>query len=169
MKYTSAEAAKLLRQLNDRLYQLEQFEEQCKEFLAALGEDADSVRPDYDFGSTQKEIYALHKKIRNVKHALNVFNSVTVVKEFNMTIDEMLVYIPQLTNQKAKLGNMIGRLPKTREAAYASRGTNVIDYRYLNYDPNEAQKEYDRIADILSKAQTALDVTNNTVKLEIDV
>lgn len=169
MKYTSAEAAKLLRQLNDRLFRLEQDEQQRKDFLAALGEDAESVRPEYDFEKTQNDIYDLHKNIRKVKHALNVFNSTTVVKDFKMTIDELLVYIPQLTNQKDKLSNMIGRLPKSREAAYSSRGSNVIDYRYLNYDPEKAQKEYDRISDILSKAQTALDVTNNTLTLNIDL
>ena len=92
MKYTSAEAAKLLRKLNDERQNLLSHETQVCEFVASLGEDPESVRPEYDYEKTQAEINETEKKIIKVKHAINVFNSTHKVPDFDMTVDEMLVY-----------------------------------------------------------------------------
>ena len=167
MKYTSAEAAKLLRSLKEELAALNAMQDRSAEFIAAVGEDIEGVRPQYDFLETQVKIDELQKKIRTVKHALNVFNSTTVIPDFNMTIDEMLVYIPQLTSRKVKLSYMTAKLPKSREQGNVRAG--VIDYRYLNYNPDDAKNEYKRIDDLLSKAQTALDLINSTATLNIDL
>lgn len=113
MKYTSAEAGKLLKKLNDERASLLLREENSKDFLAAVGEDLESVRPDYNFATTQVALNEIETKIRKLKHALNIFNSTTVIPEFGMTIDEMLVYIPQLTIRKDKLARMKDRLPKS--------------------------------------------------------
>lgn len=45
-------------------------------------------------------------KIRKVKHAINVFNTVTNVPDFDMIIDEMLVFFPQLTKKCETLSRM---------------------------------------------------------------
>ena len=97
MLYTSAEAAKLLRKLNEELEIVERHENQSSTFNAALGENPEDVRPEYNYEATQKEITELERKIRTVKHAINEFNLSYVVPEFNMTIDQLLIYIPQLT------------------------------------------------------------------------
>ena len=103
MKYTSAEAAKILRQLNDDCMYLTSREIESREFIAAISEDPESVRPEYNFEETQKKLDELNEKIRKVKHAVNVFNTTHTVPGFDMTVDEMLVYIPQLTGKKNKL------------------------------------------------------------------
>lgn len=167
MKYTSAEAGKLLKKLNDERASILLREENGKEFLAAVGEDIESVRPDYNFATTQVALNEIETKIRKVKHALNVFNSTTVIPEFGMTIDEMLVYIPQLTMRKDKLARMKDRLPKVREQMRVN--SSILDYRYLNYGVDEAAAEYDKISDTLSKAQNALDAANMNQTLEIDI
>lgn len=167
MKYTSAEAGKLLKKLNDERASILLREENGKEFLAAVGEDIESVRPDYNFATTQVALNEIETKIRKVKHALNVFNSTTVIPEFGMTIDEMLVYIPQLTMRKDKLARMKDRLPKVREQTHVN--SSILDYRYLNYGVDEAAAEYDKISDTLSKAQNALDAANMNQTLEIDI
>ena len=167
MKYTSAEAGKLLKKLNDERASLLLREENGKEFLAAVGEDIESVRPGYNFATTQVALNEIETKIRKVKHALNVFNSTTVIPEFGMTIDEMLVYIPQLTMRKNKLARMKDRLPKVREQTRVN--SSILDYRYLNYGVDEAAAEYDKISDTLSKAQNALDAANMNQTLEIDL
>lgn len=167
MKYTSAEAGKLLKKLNDEQSSIILREENGKEFLAAVGEDIESVRPGYDFATTQVALNEIETKIRKVKHELNVFNSTTVIPEFGMTIDEMLVYIPQLTMRKNKLARMKDRLPKVREQTRVN--SSILDYRYLNYGVDEAAAEYDKISDTLSKAQNALDAANMHQTLEIDL
>ena len=167
MKYTSAEAGKLLKKLNDERASILLREENGKEFLAAVGEDIESVRPDYNFATTQVALNEIETKIRKVKHALNIFNSTTVIPEFGMTIDEMLVYIPQLTMRKDKLARMKDRLPKVREQTRVN--SSILDYRYLNYGVDEAAAEYDKISDTLSKAQNALDAANMNQTLGIDL
>lgn len=165
MKYTSAEAGKLLKKLNDEQRSILLREYNGKEFLAAVGEDVESVRPDYDFVKIQTELLEVETKIRKVKHALNVFNSTTIVPEFGVTIDEMLVLIPQLTARKTKLAQMKDKLPKVREQARTN--SSILDYRYLNYDINEVAAEYEKTADTLAKAQNALDAVNTTKTLGI--
>ena len=165
MQYTSAEAAKLLRKLNEELEAVTSAEGSCREFVAATTEDLESVRPQYDFAQTQKEIERLQQEIRKVKHAINTFNTTTKLPELDMTIDEALVYIPQLSGQKGKLASMRKRLAKTRE--YSRMGSSIIEYRYANYDIAAAEAEFQRVSDLLAKAQTALDVVNNSVKFEI--
>ena len=167
MKYTSAEAGKLLKKLNDEHASILLREENGKEFLAAVGEDIESVRPGYDFATTQVALNEIETKIRKVKHALNVFNSTTVIPEFGMTIDEMLVYIPQLTMRKNKLARMKDRLPKVREQTRVN--SSILDYLYLNYDTKEITAAYEEVCDTLVKAQTALDAVNMNQTLEIDL
>lgn len=164
MKMTSAQAAKLLRSLNDELFDLLSNENNTKTFTARTSEDIESVRPEYDYADTLAKQIELQTKIRKLKHRINVFNSVTVIGEFDMTIDEMLVYIPQLTSMKNKLASMKDILPKQRDRAY--RATGVIDYIYANYDVSKAKEDYLKTADELARAQTALDFVNNTVEFD---
>lgn len=168
MKYTSAEAGKVLKKLGEELSSINQREQNGKEFLAAVGEDIESVRPDYNFAETQCALDETERKIRKVKHALNVFNSTTFVPEFGITIDEMLVYIPQLTARKNALAQMKDKLPKVREQSRMNI-SSVLDYRYLNYDVNAVAAEYEKVSDTLAKAQNALDSVNMTQSLEIDL
>ncbi len=166
MKMTSAEAAKLLRKLNDEQASLLAREENCRQFLASVGEDVEACRPAYDYAETQAMLQDLEDQIRTLKHALNVFNVTTVVPGFDMTIDEMLVYIPQLTRAKAKLNTMKQVLPKTREMSY---GSQIIDYRYANYDIAAVEADYDKITDELSRAQTALDKVNSIETFQVEL
>ena len=169
MKMTSAQAAKLLRQLNDELRTLHYREEQTKTFLAALGEDVESVRPSYDYAAMQAAQTELEGKIRKVKHALNVFNTTQIIPGFEMTVDEMLVYLPQLTERCRRLSEMKDALPKVRENTGYSRGSTVIDYRYANYDIAQAERDYQALSEELAGAQTALDLVNSTAELELDL
>ena len=128
MTYTSAQANKLLKKLNDEHAALLDKENRSKDFRAAMGEDVESVRPAYDYTDTQKKLAELEQRIRKVKHAINMFNATHVIPDFNMTIDEMLVYIPQLTQRKNKLADMKARLPKQRVEEQYGRQSNIIDY-----------------------------------------
>ena len=167
MKHNSAQAAKLLSKLQQVFDSLAILEANAKTFLASVGEDVESVRPEYDYKATKKELDALSLKIRKVKHAINVFNTTTVVPEFGITIDELLVYIPQLSAKKAKLRGMADTLPKARENNYGK--SNIIDYRIVNYDIKQVKKDLDVVTDELAKAQLALDTINHSLEFDIDI
>lgn len=169
MKYTSSEANKLLRKLNEERNALREKEQMSSTFLAAMGEDVESVRPVYDYVDTQRELDELDRKIRIVKHAINIFNLVHMVPGFDMTIDQMLIYIPQLTSKKEKLSQMKSRLPKQREVRGSYGSSNIIDYCYANYDIKTVEADYISVSDELARAQTALDVMNNSQTMEIEL
>ena len=164
MKMTSSQANKLIRQLSDDLSTLESRERKTCEFLAANGEDIESVRPEYDYETTQAAIIELENKIRMVKHALSLFNATTMVPNFDM----MLIYLPQLTHRKSRLDRMKNALPKVREVS-SSRHSTLIDYRYANYDIDKANADYLVVCDELARAQTALDLVNSTIEFELEI
>lgn len=168
MRVTSAQAAKLLRQLNDELSALQLKEAISSSFVAAIQEDVESVRPAYNFKEMRDAQAEVECKIRKVKHARDVFNTTTIIPDFNITIDEMLVYLPQLNRQCEVLSKMRDAMPKVRVSSGYSSG-NIIDYKYANYDIEEVGRYYAELSDTLAKAQTVLDLVNSTVEFEIDI
>ncbi len=169
MKCTSAQANKLLKQLNEEYATLLDKESRTSTFNATIGEDVESARPKYDYVAYQKQIEALEKKIRIVKHAINIFNTTTVISDFGMTIDEMLVYIPQLTKTKTKLQEMRSRAPKERVKDNYHFSSTIIDYTYTNYDLDQVEKDYHVVCDKLTKAQLALDTYNSKEEIMIEL
>ena len=165
MLLTSKEADKLLKQLENQKELLLIEEEQSKFFLASVGENVEDCRPEYDFKKMQEEILNIETKIISLKHQINIFNISTKVIGYDMTIDQMLVYIPQLTQKKNKLGSMQNVLPKTREMS--SMRSSIIDYRYANYDIKAVKEAYAAISEELSNAQIALDKTNISLKFDV--
>lgn len=61
------------------------------------------------------------------------------------------------------------KMPKKRVDNSFGRGSNIIDYEYINYDLEQIEKDYNKISDELSKAQLALDDINNKEMIEIDI
>ena len=159
-----------MREKNDQLKRIQGRAEMVCRFTVTLGEDVESVRPEFNYSEMLAQMEKVMEEIRRIKHAINVFNTTTVIPGFNMTIDEMLVYIPQLNNQKGRREAMSNMLPKQRKDdlySYRSSSSNLVEYVYTNFDISEAEKDYRRVSRELSKAQTALDVVNNSVKFEI--
>lgn len=108
MKYTPAEASKLLRTLTEEYDNLAARERSLDTFGAFANEDLAAVRPDHDYANYQAQLSELERKIRTVKHAINVFNVTTVLPETDgMTIDEALVFLPQLSEHSSSLFSYI--------------------------------------------------------------
>ncbi|MFR0768524.1 MAG: hypothetical protein ACLSHO_01900 [Dysosmobacter sp.] len=114
MNYTSAQANKLLKKLNDEYTALLDKETRSRDFRAAMGEDVESVRPVYDYAETQIRLAELEAKIRKLKHAINIFNATQTVDSFDMTIDELLVYIHSAHQaEKQAAGNEKADCPRS--------------------------------------------------------
>ena len=169
MKYTSAEAAKLLRKLNENHQAVLDKESKCADFIAAVGEDIEDVRPQYDYHKTQEELAGIEQKIRTVKHAINQFNISTVVRDFGMTVDQMLVYIPQLSARKQKLSRMAAQLPKERCSSAGFGAKTIIEYRYANYDIAQAAADYSAVLEQIASLQLEIDLANQTRTFEVEL
>ena len=61
---------------------------------------------------------------------------------------------------------MKSRLPKERVEEQYGRPSNIIDYRYANYDIAAVEADYEKTADELSRAQLALDAVNGRETFE---
>ncbi len=167
MEYTSAQANKLLKKLQEDRLSLLGREELRSSFVAATVENVEDARPEYDYESVQRQLEDIEGKIRYVKHCINAFNLSHEVEGFSMTVDQMLVYIPQLSEKKLKLAGMAAALEKARVEGSGVSG--IIEYRYANYDVEKAARDYEAVSGELSAAQTALDKLNNTLTMTIDL
>ncbi len=164
MEYTSAQANKLLRQLQEEHNAVITREAQSRKFVAATVEDPEQARPAYDYDETQARLALLERQIRTVKHAINAFNLTHCPEGFNMTVDQMLIYIPQLTSRKQKLSAMTAVLAKRR---LPSSGSEIIEYEYANYDLAKAEQALADTSAELNRAQLALDRLNSTETMTI--
>lgn len=167
MKMTSAEANKLLRKLHDDHSALERMETESRTFVAATTEKLEDARPEYDYTVVQEKLAELEDKARHVKHAINLFNISQAIDGSGMTIDQALVYIPQLSERKRKLSIMRAAQRKRRNVS--TKSSNLIEYTYTNYDIEQAEADYQSASDELARVQNALDLINSTVQFEIDI
>lgn len=169
VQITSAMAAKYLRKLNEEHDALLQKEKKTDTYTVSVQEKIEDVRPEYDYAVVQLQLRKLEDKIRKVKHAINQFNLTQDVPGFNMTIDQMLVYIPQLTARENKLNRMRSRLPKERVQGGMSRMSDIVEYEYSNYDIKQAEAGYAEVSDELARAQNVLDAINASVAFSVEI
>lgn len=155
---TSAVANKMLKSLSEEKEYLLSLEREASVYVLADGEK--SAPPAYDYEEVQAKIDEIDAKVRDIKHAINVFNTTTVLEQIGITIDEALVEMAQLTRKKEKLDAMRKRLPKTRVNNF--RNANVIEYQYVNYDLDKVQKDYNAVYERITEIQVALDLANQT-------
>lgn len=167
MKYTSAEAAKLIKSLNEQRSALATEIIKKSTFPAVMGEDPETVRPEFELAEALRTLEKLEERIRQVKHELNIFNATTVIPEVGMTIDQALIYIPQLSFCKDILAEMARRLPKERDMSPYLNSSPIVNYIYANYEIEDAKKELKEVSEKLTQVQLALDRVNSTVTFEI--
>lgn len=163
MKVTSAEANRIYKELADNKRKVISDERNSYSFNAASSEDPEALRPDYNFSDTESTIDMIDNQIMKIKHALNVFNSVTRVGETGLTIDQVLIRIPQLSDRLRTL-DMMRLMPKKQRRGITG---NVIDYTYANFDPSEVMDEYKKVNLELHHLQDELDKVNNSITFEI--
>ena len=167
MKLTSAEANKLIRQIRDEIDLIQAQEKNGYRFVAATIEEPEAVRPKYSFSETTAALNEREEKIRRIKHALNLFNAGTKPEGIDMTIDELLVWLPQVRVRLSRLSAMLAEPEKERVSN--SGRTSIIEYEYANYGYDEVRREFNALTEMKNKALTALDAANNTLQFEAEI
>lgn len=166
MLYSSAELNKKLKLLQEDLAIRRANENEVKSFRCATVEDPESVRPTYDYDAERNVQNMLMLEIIKIKHAINVFNTTTIVDPFNMTVDQILVYMPIMNETANRLKAMSMAKAKKRVANFSSQ---IIDYEYANYRIEKAKADYEVIRNTIVDLQKALDETNNIKCIELDI
>ena len=96
MFFTISEMEKELEKYKERNRLLASIEEYNSTYDMCNGEDVDIVRPKYDYEKTQKELKENIEVIMCIKYAIDNALSTFTVPEYNMTLDELKMYIEYL-------------------------------------------------------------------------
>lgn len=167
IKTTSAEANKLIKKLNEEKSMLLSEQNDKSSFIAAVEENIEDVRPEFDLFKNIEQIEEINDKVRKIKHAINVFNTTHHIGD--KTIDEVLVLIPMLTQKKHTLTMLARAQKKTRAESNYGRTNTHIEYKYANYDIDKVKAMLSEVTDELLKLQLALDDINRSEVFEIDI
>ena len=164
MKLSSAMANKMIKQLMEDKEALIREERETCTTSYTEGEAAVDEK-EYDFQDTQRKIADIDDRVMALRHAINMFNTTTPLPGLNMTIDQALVRMAMLNEHKSRLRSMKQTKPFSRRVVYSG----VIEYTRTNYSEQDAQKEYNRVSDELTKIQLALDKANLLGQFEVDI
>ena len=169
MQYTSATANKLLKKITAERDALLKKEQKLSTFNCSAGEDEDKLRPKYDMAEYKMRIRTLNKQITSIKHAINLANcNCKVPNADGLTVDQLLIVLPMLTEEVRRYADMAQRLPRERvDDRYSSSA--YVDYVLTNYDPDDARKLYEVARDKLTRYQIALDEANHQMIIDIDL
>lgn len=135
-------------------------------FVAAVTENIERVRPDFDLNHTIDEIEKIDKKAMTIRHERNIFNTTSIVKGTGLTVDAVLVRIAELTDLSKRLLTLVNNRNKERVMLPS---TKEIEYKYLNYSMEEAKDLYKEVEAERKELQNRLDLHNATVVFEITV
>lgn len=132
MKYTSAEANKLLKTLENKRNNILRREDKASKFKVSSTENVEDLRPEYDFAKTQKELALINAKIRKIKHAINMFNVTLRCRGLvTMTIDRAGLYASaQRRNKKTQRHGVF--TPKGKDRRLPLKHSRLFDseFRY---------------------------------------
>lgn len=162
---TSAAANKMVRKLQDDKEYFLKIEKETCTYLKVEG--CEATIPKYDYTGVQDHIMEIDWKIRTIKHAINVFNTTTILKN-GMALDEALVKLAQLNKRKEKLDVMRNRIPNTRKEDRYSQA-NFVEYICLNYDLDTVRSDYDECVQDIVDLQMEIDLANQTKQFEIEI
>ena len=169
VKMTSASANKLLNKLNEeKRYWTSKEEEGCT-YVAAL--DEEPLIPSYSYEEVSQKITEIDEKVLKIKHAINISNATNEIEigDTKMTVDMILVKMAQLNRRKDMYNFMRRQEPKTRlNSGRFTTKNSVPEYRYINYDLNRAEEDFQRVDEEIVGMQLALDKYNQTVEFEVD-
>ena len=169
MQFTSASAGKMIKSLEEEKDRIKNMESMTSTYVLSVGEETEP--PEYDFRKTRDAIEEIDGKVVRIRHALHRFNLETVLPNVGITIDEALVAMAQLSEEKRRLSVMRARIPRMRieSAGLSKKGSSVAEYRYANYDISEADRAYQRVAKKIEDIQLDLDRINQTQLFEVDL
>lgn len=168
MKVTSAQANKMLKQLNEEKAFWSGKELEGRFYIVSTGEEP--IIPEYDYEKVRDKIQEIDEKVISLKHALNISNLTDTItfSGKTMTIDMALIRMAQLSNRKSFLDTM-RKHPEKKRILDHYRTTPHSEYEHINYDISVVEEDYAKVDEELSSLQIALDNHNHTVMMDVDI
>ena len=134
------------------------------------GEDPSAKKPEYDYVETWNQLMEYDDSIRSVKHAINSFSVSRYVPEYDMTLDELEMYLEDLNRRFNTLKELGAAHPIKRTIVNRS-----VRHTIANYDLKQARKDSERLDDerrkvrrIISEIKESEVFENENFGLEFD-
>ena len=134
------------------------------------GEDPSAKKPEYDYVETWNQLMEFDDSIRSVKHAINSFSVSRYVPEYDMTLDELEMYLEDLDRRFNTLKELGDAHPIKRTIVNRS-----VRHTIANYDLKQARKDSERLDDecrkvrrIISEIKESEEFENENFGLEFD-
>lgn len=134
------------------------------------GEDLSAKKPEYDYVETWNQLMEYDDSIRSVKHAINSFSVSRYVPEYDMTLDELEMYLEDLDRRFNTLKELGDAHPIKRTIVNRS-----VRHTIANYDLKQARKDCERLDDerrkvrrIISEIKESEVFENENFGLEFD-
>lgn len=164
MKYSVNELCKKIKGLREELVYVDRLIKNYSIYTYSSGENVDEVKPDFNYDELLNKYKEINDKIVKYKHLINVHNITTKLDGYDFTIDEVLCYIPLISDLRDNLIRM-GNIPERNRSTDSFRG--MVEYTCTNYDPKIARKDGVDISNEISKILIALDCSNSVKSIEI--
>ena len=134
------------------------------------GEDPSAKKPEYDYVETWNQLMELDDSIRSAKHTINSFSVSRYVPEYNMTLDELEMYLEDLDRRFNTLKELGDAHPIKRTIVNRS-----VRHTIANYDLKQARKDSERLDDerrkvrsIISEIKKSEEFENEYFGIELD-
>ena len=134
------------------------------------GEDPSAKKPEYDYEETLNQLMEFDDSIRSVKHAINSFSVSRYVPEYDMTLDELEMYLEDLDRRFNTLKELGDAHPIKRTIVNRS-----VRHTIANYDLKQARKDSERLDDerrkvrsIISEIKKSEEFENEYFGIELD-
>lgn len=160
MKMCADEIQKQIKYLNEQIDLLAKDEYTKASSILVDGKTGDCR--DFNFLESSRNIMDCYKKIAELKHILNTFNTTTKLDGFDYTIDEGLVRLALYNKRKEALEMFMNR--KKVDTKISANTVYTIE---LNYDPEQVKEYHDLLAGDISKLQTAINRANLVYEIEV--
>ena len=145
-------------------------EKKAYSYRGMEGEDPSAKKPEYDYVETWNQIMEFDDSIRSVKHAINSFSVSRYVPEYDMTLDELEMYLEDLDRRFNTLKELGDAHPIKRTIVNRS-----VRHTIANYDLKQARKDSERLDDecrkvrrIISEIKESEVFENENFGLEFD-
>lgn len=170
IEVTSDAANKLIKKLEqDKMFLTDKMSKMST-FVVAVTEDYETIKKEnaeeFDFNETIKMIDEIDSKIIEIRHAKATFNNMVVMKN-GLTVGDNIVRLAILEREKSLYSGLASNQKKVRNTSL----NKDIEYKYLNYDLEDAKKKYDSVFTEISEIQEELNIINSSAdhKFQINI
>ena len=143
------------------IYRKKLLEKEACTYRVMEGEEPSAKKTKYDYKETLEELNEYGSSIRLAKHSINSFSVSRFIPEYNMTLDELEMYLEDLDRRFNTLKELGDAHPIKRTIVNRS-----VRHTIANYDLKQARKGSERLDDERRKVRNIISEIKKSEEFE---